>query len=163
MYKSKFESLLRDNYSFITKVCAGFSDSDQELKDLVQEVCYQVWKTFSSFRGEAKISTWIYRITINVCLYQQGLKEKEKTDYLDQESLERLFETTQELQSEDYQKNVLYVAIRKLKPEDRALIMLYLDCKTHEQIGEILGITSVNAGVRINRLKKKLKQLIEDE
>ncbi len=158
-----FEVALKEHYTFITKVCVGFADSEDELKDLVQEVCYRIWKNFPSFKGKAKLSTWIYRVTINVCLYEQGIKSKSTTEYVNQELLEQIGNHDEIASPENHFKNKLYAALKRLKPEDRALIMLYLEKNTYDQIAEILGLTSSNIGVRINRIKKKLKKIITND
>lgn len=162
--ESAREDIIRKHLPYIRRICAGFTDDPDELNDLVQEVSIQVWKSLKSFQAKSKITTWIYRITVNMCLYHVG-KEKKKT--VRQVRLSDEAAMTGADLSHDSQPNAmaekLYEAIRKLKPINRAVIMLYLDKSSYEEIAEITGLTQSNIGVKINRTKIELKKMINNE
>lgn len=127
---------------------------DEELKDLIQEVTIQLWKSHEKFKGESKVSTWVYRVTLNVCL---GLNRKKKlqTEPISNMDISEEVDTVEKEQIEQ-----LYHAIRKLSESDRAIILLYLEKKSYQEISEILGMTVSNVGVKVLRLKEKLKEMI---
>ena len=136
----------------ISKICRGYSTSE-DFEDLRQEVFYQLWKSIASFEGNAKISTWLYRLTLNVCLTNS--RKNSKTKNIVPISSTNLNTHIQEDSKADPYIKYLYDSIRELKPIDRSVIMLYLDKLTHEEIASILGIGKANVGVKINRIKKK--------
>ena len=158
--KQKFHRFLNEHTAIIRKVCRLYTDNQADFHDYFQEVVLQLWKSFASFRGEAKASTWVYRVSLNVCLSQLKLKKRRvAATAIDPEAAQRWadepYDTTQE---ERFQQ--LYAAIRLLKALDRAIILLYLEERSYEEIAEILGMSISNVGVRINRVKKQLNQHI---
>jgi RNA polymerase sigma-70 factor (ECF subfamily) len=159
---TEFAELVESNKPFITKICAGYATNSLELDDLVQEVFIQIWKKMHQFRGDAKLTTWIYRIAVNICLYHVGRKKRLQTAVMEERQLIKRIETEQLSESELDLTIQLYRAIKQLEPLDRAIIMLYLEKKTHEEISEIIGTTSTNVGVRIHRCKDKLKKIIHE-
>lgn len=127
---------------------------DEELKDLIQEVTIQLWKSHEKFKGESKVSTWVYRVTLNVCL-ALNRKKKLQTEPISNMDISEEVDTVEKEQIEQ-----LYHAIRKLSESDRAIILLYLEKKSYQEISEILGMTVSNVGVKVLRLKEKLKEMI---
>lgn len=154
-----FQEVLQAHIVLIRKLCRAYSNG-YDFEDLVQEVCLQIWRSLDKFRGESSQSTWIYRITLNVCINQ--LKKRENPKKL---HAERAFSEEMKLERDAATKNdqldQLYSNIKKLKPIERAIIMLYLDMKSHQQIADVVGMSTINVSVRINRIKKKLKKIID--
>ena len=137
-------------------ICRAYSKDEESLKDLVQEVTLQLWRSHKSFKGNSQLSTWAYRVTLNVCLsHAKKIKRKPETV-----SLEWGASIREEDDVEKEQIERLYQGIRLLKESDRAIVLLYLEDKSYKEMSEILGITVSNVGVKVNRLKDKLKQMI---
>lgn len=138
----------------ITHICRAYASNEEELKDLIQEVTIQLWKSHQKFKGNSKISTWVYRVTLNVCL-AINRKRKIETEPIYNTDIQEDID-----QVEKEQIAALYRAIKKLKETDRAIILLYLEKKSYQEISDILGMTVTNVGVKVNRLKDKLKTMI---
>jgi len=142
----------------ITKICRSYTDSNEDFEDYYQEVCLQIWKSRNNFKKNAKWSTWVYRISLNVCMtlikkkriHEEPLLESEV--YIVNEIEQDAFEKEEEI-------NGLFKAIRELSKMDRAYILLYLEQKSYKEIAEIMGTQTTNVGVKINRIKKKLKKI----
>ena len=143
----------------IIKICRAYTNTQEDFEDYYQEVCLQVWRSKDNFNEQSEWSTWIYRISLNVCLTL--LKKKKNgiqqfaSDYLPVE----VTETSQAFADESL--NQLYDAIRHLSEIDRAVILLYLEEKTYKEIAEIIGTNANNIGVRIKRIKERLKILLD--
>ncbi len=156
MSEEFFKSYVEENMALIMHLCRAYSRDEESLKDLVQEVTLQLWRSHKSFKGNSQLSTWVYRVTLNVCLsHSKKLKRKPETVPLDWGITK-----TEDYDSEKEQIEMLYKGIRQLKESDRAIILLYLEDKSYKEMSEILGITVSNVGVKVNRLKDKLKQMI---
>ena len=138
----------------ISHICRAYASDEEELKDLIQEVTIQLWKSHQKFQGNSKISTWVYRVTLNVCL---AINRKRK---LVTEPIKSVDFAEDIDQTEKEQIDLLYKAIKQLSDSDRAIILLYLEKKSYQEISEILGMTVSNVGVKVNRLKDKLKTMI---
>jgi RNA polymerase sigma-70 factor, ECF subfamily len=144
----------------IIKICRAYTDSQEDFEDYYQEVCLQIWRSKDRFRGDSKWSTWIYRLSLNICLTL--IKKKKRHRQHSTSDYEIQIETTEDNQAfSDESLNLLYDAIRKLSEIDRAVILLYLEEKPNKEIAEIIGTTPNNIGVRINRIKERLKKLLD--
>ena len=136
------------------------SDVDDR-KDLFQEIVIQLWKAYKSFRGDSKFTTWIYRVALNtaISVYRKESKKPEKMDIDDV-----AFKLAEEVSNEDKeaQFKMLENAIQQLSEIERAIVMMYLDGHSSEEISEVVGITANNVRVRMNRIKEKLRKLIEN-
>ncbi len=142
----------------IIKICRAYTNSQEDFEDYYQEVCLQIWKSHSTFNSDAEWSTWVYRVTLNVCLTFLKKRKNDKQHFVsDSTSIEPAEESAA---FDDESLNQLYQAIRKLSEVDRAIIMLHLDEKSHKEIAAIIGTNANNIGVRISRIKEKLKQLL---
>ena len=154
-----FENLVNQNAAILNKICRLYTNSEEDFDDYYQEVTIQLWTSFKNFRGDSQVSTWIYRVAINTCL---GLLRKEKKRIQTDE-----LEDRHELSENDDQAilderlRLLYVAIKKLKEVDRAIILLHLEDKSYKEVSEIMGLSMSNVGVKINRIKAQLKKLID--
>jgi RNA polymerase sigma-70 factor (ECF subfamily) len=155
MKKVDFKILLEDNQQLIAKICRAYSNSPEEFEDYFQEVSLQIWKSYDSFKGASQLSTWIYRITLNVCLTELRKSKKRINTYAIQAEHD-LSDTATEYKNDEVEQ--LYAAIRTLKKIDRAIILLFLEDRKYKEMAEILGISITNIGVKISRIKKELKQ-----
>ncbi|MEO9485392.1 MAG: sigma-70 family RNA polymerase sigma factor [Ekhidna sp.] len=156
MSEDFFKSYVEENMPLIMHICRAYARDEESLKDLVQEVSLQLWRSHESFKGNSQLSTWVYRVTLNVCLsHSKRMKRKVETVPLEWKG-----DSAIEEDGEKEQIEKLYSGIKKLKESDRAIILLYLEDKSYKEMSEILGITVSNVGVKVNRLKEKLKELI---
>lgn len=156
--EQEFVTLVETHQNLIHKICRLYTKSSAEHKDLFQEITIQLWKAYPKFRGEAKFSTWMYRVGINtaISLYRKSKRRIQSLSFDDV-----AFKIPQDEaynDTEDQQLTAIYKAVKQLNDIDKALIFLYLEDKTYKDISETMGISQVNARVRMNRLKKKLKQ-----
>jgi len=142
----------------IIKICRAYTDSQEDFEDYYQEVCLQVWRSKDQFRGESKWSTWVYRLSLNICLTMIKKKNNNRqhtvSDYNVPESTEDNHAFSDEL------LNLLYNAIKKLSEIDRAVILLYLEERPYKEIAEIIGSSHNNIAVRITRIKERLKKIL---
>lgn len=154
MEKVEFKDLLEENKLIITKICRAYANDEYEFDDYFQEVSLQIWRAYDSFKGEAKLSTWIYRITLNVCLSEIRKNKKRINTF----SYKQEYDLAEEKTS-DYQDEIdnLYKVIKTLKKIDRAIILLYLEDKKYKEMAEILGISITHIGVKVSRIKQELK------
>ena len=142
----------------IIKICRAYTDTQENFEDYYQEVCLQIWRSNKNFREQSEWSTWIYRISLNVCLTL--LKKKSNNQkYVNSDFLPA--EITEDSKAfADEPLNQLYSAIKQLSEIDRAVILLYLEEKTYKEIAEIIGVNANNIGVRIKRIKERLRKII---
>ncbi len=142
----------------IIKICRAYTDTQEDFEDYYQEVCLQIWRSRDNFKKASEWSTWIYRISLNVCLTllkkMKNNKQHFVSDVLPEEA------TIESHAFADESLNQLYAAIRHLSEVDRAVILLYLEEKTYQEIADIMGTNPNNVGVRITRIKDRLKKLL---
>src|SRR5687767_2980173 len=137
-------------------------ENDPDVRnDLFQEIVLQLWKSFSTFRGEAKITTWMYRIALNTAIsgYRKQVRHIKTEDLRDAHF--NISEYSGEEQEEDFIK--LQSAIKQLSEIERAMIMMALDEIPYEEIAETIGITQNNVRVRMNRIREKLRKIMEKQ
>jgi len=151
---NEFIDLLNRHQNIIHKVCNLYMDNISEREDLFQEITLQAWNAYSSFRNESKFSTWLYRVALNTAISFYR-KQKRKPSF---QSAAQLPEYTEEADNTEEQMQAMYKAIASLSKIDKALIMLYLEDYSYEEIGNVLGITANNVAVKMNRIKTKLKE-----
>lgn len=153
-----FSKLIKDNQGLIIKVSRLYTNSLEDQEDLFQEIVLQLWKSFDSFQGNSKISTWMYRVALNTAITLFRKKTRSPmTDELQDFHGKQYFADDDENQQ---QISLLYRVIKELPEIERAIVMMYLDDQPYKEISETLGITEVNARVKMNRLKKTLKELM---
>ena len=157
--ESKFLVDFEKNQNIVHKVCRIYTTNQDAHNDLFQEVVIQLWKNYGKFRGDSKFSTWMYRVALNtaISLYRKSTRNI-KTQDIDDVSYK--IQTIEYDDTEEIQLKALYKAIHKLNDIDKALIFLYLEEKPYKEISETLGITQVNARVKMNRAKEKLKNIL---
>jgi len=145
--------------AIIIKICRAYTDTQEDFEDYYQEVCLQIWKSRNNFRGQSEWSTWVYRLSLNVSLTLLK-KKKKKYQYVTSESPPgEWVENSQAFADESL--NQLYDAIKRLSEVDRGVILLYLEEKSYKEIADITGTNPNNIGVRIKRIKKRLKKLLD--
>ena len=148
-----FTQLVRENKSTIYTVCYMFSQDEDEVNDLFQETLINMWKGIDNFREESKISTWIYRVALNTCLLQERKKKKE----VKKVPLNMNVNFFEDNDPNSTQVRILHQRIGKLGLVDRALVMMWLEGMSYDEIGAVMGITPQNVGVKLFRIKEKLK------
>jgi len=155
----KFVTELQDNQNIVHKVCTLYTNDRDSHKDLFQEITIQLWKAYPKFRGDAKFSTWMYRVALNtaITLYR---KNKRRIDTADYESIIFKIKADEYDETEELQLKLMYKAVKQLNDVDKALVFLYLEDKNYSEISETLGITEVNARVKMNRIKTKLRTIL---
>jgi len=155
----KFIVEFEQNQNIIHKVCRIYTSNQDAHNDLFQEIAIQLWKAYPKFRGESKLSTWMYRIGLNtaITLYRKSKRSIVTQDF---DSVLYRIESTNYDDTEEEQLKLMYKAIQQLNDIDKALIFLYLEDVNYKEIAETMGITEVNARVRMNRIKTRLKTIL---
>ena len=154
--ETEFANLVKAHKETIYTVCYMFSKDADEVGDLFQEVLINLWNGMEQFRGESKIDTWVYRVSLNTCI-SWDRKKKHATVPLTMEI--NLFEDSDD---DTRQIQMLYKRIHRLKPFDRAIVLLWLENMSYEEIAAIVGITVKNVSVRLYRIKEQLKQMSDE-
>ena len=155
-----FVAFIQKHQGIIHKVCRMYCDSEDDRQDLFQEVLFQLWKSYPKFRGDSKISTWMYRIALNTAIARLRKTKRKPSEFSISDSTLQFPDTPPDTEKEEQLKN-LQTAIQQLSKVEKGIIMLYLEEKSYDEIAEIIGITKTNVGVKINRIKKKLKETLE--
>ena len=157
--EQEFVSLLDQHQNLIHKVCRLYTNDEMAHKDLFQEISIHLWRAYPSFRGDAKFTTWAYRIALNTAI--SLFRKKSRTISTTSLDLQiHRFEYKEYNSQEEEQLKLMYQALYQLNDIDKALVFLYLEDKSYQEISETLGITEVNARVKMNRVKTKLKQIL---
>ncbi len=154
-----FVTNLEQNQNIVHKVCRIYTNDQDSHNDLFQEITIQLWKAYPKFRGDAKFSTWMYRVALNtaITLYRRSKRSIKTTD-LDTMNFR--------LKAEEYDDEVeqklklMYVAVKQLNDIEKALVFLYLEDKSYKEIADTMGISEVNARVKMNRVKTKLQKIL---
>jgi RNA polymerase sigma-70 factor (ECF subfamily) len=157
--EQKFVNLLEKHQNIVHKICRMYADNEAQHKDLFQDITVQLWKAYPKFRGDAKFSTWMYRVALNtaITLYR---KQKRQVKTQDIEKIGFKIEADYYDDTTEQNLKLMYAAVKELNDIDKALVFLYLEDKNYTEIANTLGISEVNARVKMNRIKKKLKTII---
>jgi len=157
--EQNFVKLLSENQNLIHKVCRIYTSDIDSHNDLFQEITIQLWKAYPKFRGESKFTTWAYRVALNTAI---TIFRKNNKTFVTNEYEKQSFFIAQEdyNNEEEEQLKLMYQAIQQLNDIEKALIFMYLEDKDYQEISETLGITEVNARVKMNRIKTKLKKIL---
>ncbi len=152
-----FQELIEQHKGILFKVARTYCQDEEDRQDLIQEIMIQLWQSFHKYNDKFKISTWIYRISINVAIsfYRKNLIRKANNIPLN-EQVSQIQNV--EKSEKEQQLNLLDQFINELKELDKALMLLYLEDKSHAEIADILGISAGNVGTKVGRIKDKLKQ-----
>lgn len=152
--EKEFIDLLNRHQNIIHKICNVYMPTERDRQDLFQEITLQAWKASANFRGEARFSTWLYRVALNTAISFYRKEKKRVVTHL----TEHIPEISDAYNPIEEQVQAMYRAIAGLSRIDKALVMLYLEDYSYKQIGEVLGITANNVAVKMNRIKTKLKE-----
>lgn len=154
-----FVDLFKPNQRLIHKICRIYTDNAEDHEDLFQEITVQLWRSFPGFKGEAKFSTWMYKVALNTAmtLFRKPKKKELQHADVDVSSLRIEYEAYED---NEHKLKKMYKAIYELSDVEKALIMMYLEDRSYREIGEILGITEGNARVKMNRAKNNLRTKI---
>ncbi|RZK38952.1 MAG: sigma-70 family RNA polymerase sigma factor [Pedobacter sp.] len=156
--KIVFTEVIKKNEGLIFKVAALYTDCAHDREDLYQEIVFQLWKSFDSFREQSKISTWMYRIAMNTAIYNLKVKKKQISTTSIESETDRFVDIVDK--SDEERIKLLYSHIQKLNLLEKGITLLYLEGKSYNEISEIIGISASNVGTRISRIKEKLKTQI---
>lgn len=157
--EKEFLEQIEKHKGVIFKISKMYMDNFDDQKDLFQEITFQVWKAYPTFEGKSQFSTWLYRVALNTAIV--FLKSEKRRSFIKNDEVEN-FKIVADDYDDDQEKKLakMYKAIQQLNEIDKALIFYYLQDYSGKEIAENMGITEVNARVKLNRAKEKLKQLI---
>ena len=153
-----FLELIRQNERLIYKVCSVYVSDEFPMADLYQEVVYNLWKSFPKFRHESALSTWMYRVALNTCITCIR-KELRRPKYMTVPDFSECL-----IEPESMEENIreMYRLIHQLKTLERAIILLWLEEKSYQEIADITGLTLNNVAIKLKRIKEKLKSMSEN-
>ncbi|GGC86485.1 DNA-directed RNA polymerase sigma-70 factor [Flavobacterium lutivivi] len=157
--EQSFVKQLKENQNIVHKICRLYTVDSDSHNDLFQEITIQLWKAFPKFRGEAKFSTWAYRVALNtaITLYRKNTRSISTSSFENH----KFFIAQEDYNPEEEEKlKLMYKAIHQLNDIDKALVFMYLEDKDYQEIAETLGISEVNARVKMNRIKTKLIKIL---
>ena len=156
--KETFTAAIESNEGLIFKIATIYTNSIEDRNDLVQEIIYQLWKSFDTYNQRASLSTWMYRVAMNVAIYHlKASKRKVQTVSLERQVLD-FYETNADDLDKRWQ--MLKEHLNSLSLLEKGIVMLYLEDKSYEEIAEIIGISVSNVGTKLSRIKEKLKTQI---
>ena len=153
-----FARIVREHKGTIYTVCYMFSKDEEEVADLFQDILVNLWKGFAKFRGESSMRTWIYRVSLNTCI-SADRKKKRRGETIPLDMNINLFDDTNE---DLKQVRMLQGRISRLGPFDRAIVLLWLENLSYDEIGAIVGISTKNVSVRLFRIKEQLKNMTDE-
>lgn len=157
--ENEFLEKIEKHKGVIFKISKMYMDNFDDQKDLFQEITFQVWKAYPTFEGKSQFSTWLYRVALNTAII--FLKSEKKRSFIKNDEVEDIKIIADDDDDEKEKKlTKMYKAIQQFNEIDKALIFYYLQDYSGKEIAENMGITEVNARVKLNRAKEKLKQLI---
>lgn len=150
-----FVELISEHQKLIHKVCNVYGATPEDRKDLFQDIVLQLWRSYPSFKEEARITTWLYRVALNTAITQQRKKKKQLVSLSDKSGGLESIEDDLNLKED---KQVLHLLISQLDAIEKSIILLYLEEKSYDEIAEIMGLTKTNVSVKLVRIKKKLEK-----
>lgn len=152
--EEKFTALVREHRATIYTVCYMFSKNADEVSDLFQDILVNLWQGFDRFEERSNVRTWFYRVAFNTCINADKKRKRRKTVPLTMNI--NLFEDTD---TDTRQVQMLYERINKLGAFDRAIMLLWLDSLSYDDIGAVMGLSAKNVSVRLVRIREQLKQM----
>lgn len=157
--QEQFLYILEKNIGMIIKISRAYTKVRQDREDLINDITLELWKSFERFKGDSKISTWIYRIALNTSMNYK--RKKRNVSLFSSVNDLREMDISSWLIEEDNSSDleVLYNCIDELNEINKAIILLYLDGNSHDEMSEIMGISKTNVGTRISRIKEQIKNL----
>ena len=154
-----FARVVREHKGTVHMVCYMFSKDEEEVADLFQDILVNLWKGFAKFRGDSSIRTWVYRVSLNTCISAER-KKKRKGETVPLDMNINLFDDSVE---DMKQIRMLQGRISRLGPFDRAIVLLWLENLSYDEIGDIVGISAKNVSVRLFRIKEQLRNMSDDK
>lgn len=155
--KNEFEQLVKENKDTIYTVCYMFSKDQDEVADLYQESLINLWKGLPQLKSDGNVKGWVYRVSLNTCISLDRKKKSKPTVRLTMD-----IDPFDSSDSRTTQVDILHKRIGKLQPFDKAIVLLWLENISYEEIGQILGITTSNVSVRLVRIREQLKKMSND-
>lgn len=157
--KEDFLDIFEKNIGIIIKISRAYTTIAQDREDLINDITLELWKSFKSFKGNSKISTWVYRVALNTAMNYKRKKKNDSLffsihDFKKNDTFPWLIE-----QDNSSDIEILYQCINELNEINKAIILLYLDGNSHDEISDITGISRTNVGTRISRIKEQIKNL----
>ena len=156
--ETAFTKLIQEHQGLLIKIASVYTNTTPDREDLFQEIVYQLWKCFDSFRGESKITTWMYRVGMNTAITHLKKSKKQTTTTLLSDGVAMSIPSDDSMYEE--RLAILHTYIQNLNQLEKGLMLLVLEGKNYSEIAEITGLSDSNVGTRISRIKKKLKNNI---
>ena len=155
-----FLKIIQDNEGLLYKIINAYCDNADDREDLYQEIIFQLGKSFPKFKGHSKLSTWMYRVALNTAIsnFKKGTKRRNSVSIHDFE----LHIGEEHNHEEEERLKLFYQALKQLSKIERAVIMLFMDGKSYDEMAEVLGLSTSNVGVKLNRTKNKLKEMLKN-
>jgi len=155
----EFLNIFQQNIGIVIKISRAYTSNNQDKEDLINDIALELWKSYKKFSGNAKISTWIYRVALNTSMnYKRKKKKDSMFSSLNDFKKEDNFPWLQE-QDNSSGLDIIYQCVDELNEINKAIILLYLDGNSHDEISEITGISKTNVGTRIGRIKEQIRHL----
>jgi len=156
--KDQFLDILEKSIGIILKIARAYSKTLHDKEDLINDILLELWKSFGRFKGDSKISTWIYRVALNTSMNYKRKRERDRLLFMnDLKQIENQSWFTEQPDPSQYE--ILYQCINELNQLNKAIILLYLDGNPHDEISNIIGISKTNVATRISRIKEQIKDL----
>ncbi|MDP4678810.1 MAG: sigma-70 family RNA polymerase sigma factor [Cyclobacteriaceae bacterium] len=156
-----FLKALEENQQKLIRVCSVYAEDEDDKKDLLQEVLANIWQSLPTFKSNSSLSTWMFRITLNVCLRLQSKRDKMKSHFKNMGSITIANIRSEERNNDNHdQLNKLIHCIKNLNDADKAVITLYLEELPYNEISDITGLSENNVAVKLKRMKNKLLNCI---
>ena len=161
--ENTFLAGIEENKQKLLRICSVYSKDDEDRKDLFQEALVNIWKSLPSFKSNASLSTWMYRVTLNVCIKAQTNLSKKKRRFVNMDSIQlSQYGGASDSAEEDYLLIYLRSCLKQLDDADKAIMTLWLEDLPYKEIGEITGLTENHVAVKVKRIKKKLMNCINE-
>ena len=158
LFEEQFLKDIEENIGIIIKIARVYAKNSQDREDLINDIVLELWKSYQRFKGNSSISTWIYRVALNTSMnYKRKRKNDDLLFFTDFKNVDNNKWLIEDDNSSETQ--ILFQCIEELNEINKAIILLYLDGKSHEEISEITGVSKSNVGTRIGRIKEQIKNL----
>ena len=159
--EQRFLKIVESHKGIVYRVANSYSQNEADRDDLVQEIIFQLWRSRDRYSDRYAMSTWVYRIALNISISTLRKSNRRKNSV--QPMMQPIECVASEGPTEDEDLKLLHAFIGQLKELDRALILLYLDEKSHQEMSEILGLSTSNVATRLSRVRNRLKKMFEQE
>jgi RNA polymerase sigma-70 factor (ECF subfamily) len=158
LFEEQFLKDIEENIGIIIKIARVYAKNSTDREDLINDIVLELWKSYERFKGNSSISTWIYRVALNTSMnYKRKRKHDDLLFFTDFRNVDNNKWLSEDENSSESQ--ILFQCIEELNEINKAIILLYLDGKSHEEISEITGVSKSNVGTRIGRIKEQIKNL----